>query len=249
MPIEQLIVELNTKLNGQEPEYEYIANASSKYKTQDLRLLLIWAKAVSVGKHIALYLSIIEYFQQVSDKSHLEQFDFGLAQLTSKLSLLEERVFSFNDYLLAQNVTGRARQYANPQAFIEQELVLEKRLEFFNTYKKPIDPLPTVTELSKTNKIVLQINSLMSVKHAKSEFKSDEEQKPTITVTKAIHSRSHAYQLIRDIADYLIELEPHGFTGYVLQKLASLEKTPLSQVIKELPNLMNLIDKKDITSK
>lgn len=239
--LEQIVVTLQNKLHAPNPDYQTVVKEADALRHEDLRLLLIWIKASSHGKKADFINTCIENFSKVKDRKSLDHFDTGLAQIVSKLSLLDEDYFSYNDYLLAQHVLAKSKQVSDPQKFIQGELPANKQLSFFSQRLNDAKSFPIPEELFKTAKIIKHINQITS-KAPVAAATSTSKQAKQSTASQAIPSRKHAYDMIREIARYLIENEPHAFTGYILERLASLEYTPLVDAIKEFPQLHTLIN-------
>lgn len=54
-------------------------------------------------------------------------------------------------------------------------------------------------------------------------------------------TRQQAYNQLRKIAAFLIQNEPHAFTGYILQQLSALENKSLAEVFEAIPNLQHYL--------
>ncbi|SCU87396.1 conserved hypothetical protein [Cupriavidus necator] len=49
-----------------------------------------------------------------------------------------------------------------------------------------------------------------------------------------IEDRAHAYQLIRDVADYLARHEPHSPTPYLLRRAVRWGQMPLADLMQDI---------------
>lgn len=224
-------------------------------KFKSWSVFMIWVKAYAYKgsylliEHILLELEALMQFLSL-DEIQLNKLDYCLNKAISDLSLITSVEFSFNNYQLAELVNENAKTQPNPEQFIAKELPTNKTLAFFkHKIETENDNAKFISQMiDKINELKLELTETLST--LKKIFNIYQTlcttDKPTNITTEQsvmekIDHRKQAYQLLRTIADFLIKNEPHAFTGYILNKLASLEDSNLAQSLKNFPQLDGLI--------
>lgn len=251
------------KINVQPPQWMQIIKKSQEILTtqcKNLQVFFIWMQATLASQGLKAllktsleYKAFLESFPLTeNDNLTIQKADIILANTIKNASLLENDIFSYNDYLLAKKVEEKSIYSNNPNGFIAAELPQSKTLSFFNSHKFELDnskiqniinAAKIMQDLEEVNRVLQQIIPLLTTEPA-TELQTLETKTDSKEISNNIQittQRAQAYQQLRQISAFLIKNEPHAFTGYILQKLASLENASLMEALKTMPEIANLI--------